>query len=153
MLGLKSKALHISRVIDVSCWTQITRDKTWLMWWKKIIFYEIIKQAIENEMFRYLTTDWEQRSWSIIFSYLLSPFWWIGTAFAFFHWSGNSLILRQFSKISFNGLKINFWDNFCILIDISSCSWALLASRDFRIFKISDFFNVNRILMPINNVL
>ena len=39
--------------------TQITRDKTWLMRWKKIVFYKIIKQVIENQTLKYLTTDWE----------------------------------------------------------------------------------------------
>ena len=47
---------------------RITRDKIWLMWWKKIVFYKIIMQAVENETFKYLTTDWEQRNWFIIFN-------------------------------------------------------------------------------------
>ena len=67
--GLQSKTLFFLvsdryKLLD----TRITRDKTWSMRWKKIFFYKIMKQAIENQTFKYLTTDWEQGNWSVTFS-------------------------------------------------------------------------------------
>ena len=41
-------------------------------------------------------------------------------------------------EISLDGFKIDFWNSCSILIDISSCPRALLASRDFRMFEVSD---------------
>ena len=43
-------------------------------------------------------------------------------------------------ETSFNGFKIDLWDNFNIQTEISSCPRTLLTFRDFRIFKISISF-------------
>ena len=66
----------------------------------------------------------------------MSPFLWTGTIFDFFQVSGKVLVSIQFWNNKDRGVMIDLSHNFSILIDISSCPWALVMSRALRSFNI-----------------
>ena len=120
--------------------TLIFRDKAWLMQRKKIVFFKVFKKVIKMIRSNAFLQIGSKEIGLYFLRSCLSPFLWVGTMFAFFHWSGNIPVRGQFSNRSFNGFKIDLWNNFNILIEISSYRWALLASEDFGIFKMPDSF-------------
>ena len=70
-------------------------------------------------------------------SHWLLPFLWMGHIFDFFHISGNALWLTQFLKMIESGFKIAKSHSFNILMDISSCPWALRILSDLIILIMS----------------
>lgn len=90
--------------------------------------------------------DWRKLGLKILTNFF-TQFLRIGTILGLFHWSGDIPGCRQLSSKVFNYFKINLWDILNILIEISLYLWALLISKDFRVFKISDSF----VLIELNN--
>ena len=66
-----------------------------------------------------------------------SPFLWIGTTFAFFHRLGKVFLSLQLLNMIDSGFTILLSHSFNILMDTSSCPWALLISNVLIILCIS----------------
>ena len=66
-----------------------------------------------------------------------SPFLWIGTTFAFFHRLGKVFLSLQLLNMIDSGFTILLSHSFNILMDTSSCPWALLISSVLIILYIS----------------
>ena len=139
--GLQSKASYISWMIAISCWTHWSSGikPDWCRE-RRLFSLKYLKKSLKMIRSNAFLQIGSKEIGLYFLRSCLSPFLWVGTMFAFFHWSGNIPVRGQFSNRSFNGFKIDLWNNFNILIEISSYRWALLASEDFGIFKIPDSF-------------
>ena len=116
--------------------------------WDRLI-WSLINNS--NLTWLWISSAWKCNDWIKLGLKLLTNFFpqflRIGTIVTLFNWSGDIPGCMQLSNTLFNYFKINLWDIFSILLEISLYIWVLLTSKDFRVFKISDSF----MLIELNN--